>query len=133
MCGVNHALFPRPGYLIDISCESIAAKILFSRMLSHHAEIGLTTEQITGLIDINAEYQTVTDQMATHEQVDGYLHRRPHPGAANPIELINQQLGSATANRYAAAWHQALDRMATLGGITFTTPVLYLTASLTHG
>jgi hypothetical protein len=58
MCGVNHALFPRPGYLIDISCESIAAKILFSRMLSHHAEIGLTAEQITGLIDINAEYQT---------------------------------------------------------------------------
>ncbi|MDG4784996.1 hypothetical protein O7626_03450 [Micromonospora sp. WMMD1102] len=57
MCGVNHNLFPRPGYLIDISCESIAAKVLFTRMLSHHAEIGLTPEQITRLIDLNAEYQ----------------------------------------------------------------------------
>ncbi|MDT4991359.1 MAG: hypothetical protein QOH97_1251 [Actinoplanes sp.] len=47
MCGVNHNLFPRPGYLIDISCESIAAKVLFTRMLSHHADIGLTAEQIT--------------------------------------------------------------------------------------
>lgn len=57
MCGVNHNLFPRPGYLIDISCESIAAKVLFTRMLSHHAEIGLTAEQVTGLIDLNAAYQ----------------------------------------------------------------------------
>nr|MDT0658739.1 hypothetical protein [Micromonospora sp. DSM 115978] len=57
MCGVNHNLFPRPGYLIDITCESIAAKVLFTRMLSHHTEIGLTPEQITGLIDLNAEYQ----------------------------------------------------------------------------
>ncbi|ROO63049.1 hypothetical protein EDC02_5060 [Micromonospora sp. Llam0] len=57
MCGVNHNLFPRPGYLIDIACESIAAKVLFTRMLSHHEEIGLTAEQISRLIDINAEYQ----------------------------------------------------------------------------
>ncbi|MBX7267530.1 hypothetical protein KIF24_16835 [Micromonospora sp. Llam7] len=57
MCGINHNLFPRPGYLIDITCESIAAKVLFTRMLSHHTEIGLTPEQITRLIDLNAEYQ----------------------------------------------------------------------------
>ena len=57
MCGINHALFPRPGYLIDVKCESIAAKVLFSRMLSHHAEIGLSPEQIVGLLDVNAEYQ----------------------------------------------------------------------------
>lgn len=57
MCGVNHAFFPRPGYLIDIKCESIAAPVLFSRMLSHHAEVGLSPEQITGLINLNAEYQ----------------------------------------------------------------------------
>ncbi|WP_433294486.1 hypothetical protein ACQP2F_33230 [Actinoplanes sp. CA-030573] len=57
MCGVNHNLFPRPGYLIDISCESIAAKVLFTRMLSHHEEVGLTPQQIVALIDLNAEYQ----------------------------------------------------------------------------
>jgi hypothetical protein len=50
MCGVNHNLFPRPGSLIDISCESIAAKVLFTRMLSHHADIGLRVGEIlTGL------------------------------------------------------------------------------------
>jgi len=57
MCTVNHNLFARPGYLIDVACESIAAKVLFTRMLNHHAEIGLTGEQITGLIDLNAQYQ----------------------------------------------------------------------------
>lgn len=57
MCGINHNLFPRPGYLIDISCESIAAKVLFTRMLSHHEEIGLTVEQIVALLDLNAQYQ----------------------------------------------------------------------------
>jgi hypothetical protein len=57
MCGVNHNLFPKPGYLIDVACESIAAKVLFTRMLSHHEEIGLTPQQIVTLIDLNAEYQ----------------------------------------------------------------------------
>jgi hypothetical protein len=57
MCGINHNLFPRPGYLIDISCQSIAAKVLFTRMLSHHEQIGLTPRQIVTLIDLNAEYQ----------------------------------------------------------------------------
>ncbi len=57
MCTVNHNLFARPGYLIDVACESIAAKVLFTRMLNHHAEVALTGEQITGLIDLNAGYQ----------------------------------------------------------------------------
>jgi hypothetical protein len=66
MCGVNHALFPRPGYLIDVRCESIAAKVLFSRMLSHHAEIGLSAEQIIGLLDVNAEYQEKLSAIRVH-------------------------------------------------------------------
>lgn len=57
MCSVNHPGFTKPGYLIDVKCESIAALVLFSRMLSHHAEVGLTGDQIKGLLDINAEYQ----------------------------------------------------------------------------
>lgn len=57
MCGINHNLFARPGYLIDITCESMAAKVLFTRMLNRRAEIGLTDEQVNGLLDINAEYQ----------------------------------------------------------------------------
>ena len=57
MCGVDHNLFPRPGYLIDVACESIAAKVLFTRMLNNRAVIGLTPDQIVGLIDLNAQYQ----------------------------------------------------------------------------
>lgn len=74
MCGVNHNLFPRPGYLIDVACESLAAKVLFTRMLNHRAEIGLTEDQVARLLDLNAEYQaklvairiefaTVTEQL----------------------------------------------------------------------
>lgn len=57
MCGVNHNLFARPGYLIDVTCESMAAKVLFTRMLNHRSKIGLTDSQINGLLDLNAEYQ----------------------------------------------------------------------------
>jgi hypothetical protein len=57
MCDVNHNLFPKPGYLIDVATESIAAKVLFTRMINHHATVGLSIEQLRGLIDVNREYQ----------------------------------------------------------------------------
>ncbi|HKX72607.1 MAG TPA: hypothetical protein VJM32_01195 [Candidatus Saccharimonadales bacterium] len=57
MCTVNHPGFAKPGYLIDIACESIAPKVMFSRMLSYHAEIGLTADQVMALLTLNAEYQ----------------------------------------------------------------------------
>lgn len=57
MCGINHNLFARPGYLIDVTCESIAAKVLFTRMLNNRSKVGLTDKQVNGLIDLNAEYQ----------------------------------------------------------------------------
>lgn len=57
MCDVNHNLFPKPGYLIDVATESMAAKVLFTRMLNHHATVGLSIEQMRGLIDTNREYQ----------------------------------------------------------------------------
>lgn len=73
----------------------------------------------------------MTDQLRTHEQIDVYLGRIPHPGAANPLNLITQHLGATTADRYATAWHDALDqRQKHSGGITFTTPVVYLSAHL---
>ncbi|MBX6390919.1 MAG: hypothetical protein IRZ08_18345 [Frankia sp.] len=57
MCDVNHHGFTRPGYLIDVKAESIAAEgALFTRALAHHAEVGLSTEQIRGLLDISREY-----------------------------------------------------------------------------
>jgi ubiquinone/menaquinone biosynthesis C-methylase UbiE len=80
--------------------------------------------------DVSIDESVVTDKMTTPDQVDGYLNRRPHPGAANPIELITEQFGAATAARYAAAWHLALHQATPASGITFITPVLYITASI---
>lgn len=57
MCNVDHTGFTSPGYLIDVPCESIAARgVLFTRMLAHHAEIGLSGDQITRLLDLNRAY-----------------------------------------------------------------------------
>lgn len=57
MCLVNHSAFARPGYLVDVPCESMAARgALFTRMLAHHCEVGLTSEQITRLLDLSREY-----------------------------------------------------------------------------
>jgi ubiquinone/menaquinone biosynthesis C-methylase UbiE len=72
----------------------------------------------------------ITDHLGTHEQVDAYLHRIPHPGATNPVDLITQHLGANLATRYAASWHHALNHSADPAGITFTTPVVYLNAHL---
>jgi arsenite methyltransferase len=71
----------------------------------------------------------VQDRLTTHAAVDAYLNRSPHPGATTPIDLITKHLGTPAADRYTAAWHQALDRATPERGITFTTPVLYLTAT----
>ncbi|MDJ1138532.1 hypothetical protein [Streptomyces iconiensis] len=57
MCTINHAAFAKPGYLIDTPCQSMApAGALFTRLLAHHAELGLTGEQVTGLLDVSREY-----------------------------------------------------------------------------
>ena len=78
MCGINHNLFPRPGYLIDISCESIAAKVLFTRMLSHHEQIGLSPQQMVALIDLNAEYQAalITIRVEFAQVTEQLEHKR---------------------------------------------------------
>ncbi|ROO63048.1 methyltransferase family protein [Micromonospora sp. Llam0] len=75
---------------------------------------------------------TVTDRLTSHAQVDAYLRRRPHPGADSPIDQVTHHLGADTAARYNTAWHHALDQATDPGGITFTTPVLYLTSRLPH-
>ncbi|WP_133057152.1 hypothetical protein [Frankia sp. KB5] len=57
MCDVNHQGFTRPGYLIDVKAESIAAEgALFTRALAHHDDAGLTADQIRGLLDISRDY-----------------------------------------------------------------------------
>jgi hypothetical protein len=57
MCHVNHSGFTRPGYLIDVQAASIASEgVLFTRALAHHGEVGLTADQIAGLLDLSREY-----------------------------------------------------------------------------
>ncbi len=56
MCTVNHDGFARPGYLIDARVESLAANALFTRLLAHHVEVGLTEEQIVALLGVAGEY-----------------------------------------------------------------------------
>ncbi|MER0443191.1 hypothetical protein ABR738_01125 [Streptomyces sp. Edi4] len=57
MCTVNHAAFAKPGYLIDTPCESMApAGALFDRLLAHHKELDLTSDQIRELLTISGEY-----------------------------------------------------------------------------
>lgn len=89
------------------------------RLKAAAANVGLTIDTIE---------DTVTDRLTTHQQVHAHLHRAPHPGAMNPVELITKHLGADAASRYVAAWHDALDRAPTRTGITFTTPVVYITA-----
>lgn len=79
----------------------------------------------------NVDEAIVTDHLTTHEQVNGYLNRIPHPGAVSPLDLITEHLGHNIATRYTTAWHHALDHATDPAGIAFTTPVLYLTAHLT--
>ncbi len=85
-----------------------------------------------GLTVATLRTESLTDRLDSHQAVDAYLHRRPHPGAPTAVELVTANLGPDTAARYTTAWHDALDQAATRGGITFTTPVLYLTATLTR-
>lgn len=57
MCTVDHSCFAKPGYLIDTRMESIApAGALFTRLLAHHAEVGLGTDQVLQLLDVSREY-----------------------------------------------------------------------------
>jgi len=49
-------------------------------------------------------------------------------GAASPVDLIIRHLGADTTARYVTAWHRAFDQATDRGGITLTTPVVYLIA-----
>jgi hypothetical protein len=64
VCTVNHPGFANPGYLFGVGVsKSIAPDVLFSRMLSNHAEVGLTGDQVLALLDLNAEYQRVLNSL----------------------------------------------------------------------
>jgi SAM-dependent methyltransferase len=88
----------------------------------------VSAANVAGLTVVARETEAVTEQLGDHSAVDAYLHRPPHPGALTPVELLTRGLGAAVASRYVAAWHNALDQTAPGVGITFSTPVLYLTA-----
>ncbi|HKX72608.1 MAG TPA: methyltransferase domain-containing protein [Candidatus Saccharimonadales bacterium] len=90
----------------------------------------ITAVNAAGLTVVARETESVTEQLADHGAVDAYLRRAPHPGAPSPVELLTAGLGVAVARRYVTAWHHALEQAAPRGGITFSTPVLYLTAVL---
>jgi len=92
-----------------------------NRLVSATTAAGLAVETL--------QIEVVTERLEDHGAVDAYLRRPPHPGAPTPMELLTAGLGVAVATRYAEAWHQALEA-APRGGITFSTPVLYLTAVL---
>jgi hypothetical protein len=86
MCITNHTGFAYPGYLIDANAESVAAKgALFTRTLAHHADIGLTAEQITGLLDVSREYHDRQNEIRVEmsqlaEQVELKRGRLDHDG-----------------------------------------------------
>lgn len=90
----------------------------------------ITALNAAGLAVATQETGSVTEQLADHDAVDAYLRRPPHPGAPSPVELLTAGLGAVVANRYVAAWHHALEEADPRVGITFSTPVLYLTAVL---
>jgi DNA-binding transcriptional MerR regulator len=57
MCTVNHPVTANPGYLFETDIKSIAAGgALWTRMLAHHREVGLSCAQIQSLLDQNREY-----------------------------------------------------------------------------
>jgi len=57
MCSVDHVAFASPGYLIDTPMKSFApGGALFTRLLAHHAEVGLRTDQVMQLLALSREY-----------------------------------------------------------------------------
>ncbi|WP_420497396.1 class I SAM-dependent methyltransferase [Parafrankia sp. FMc2] len=86
-------------------------------LISHAANAGFQVHPITT--------DTVTTTMYTPDAVDAHLNRRPHPGAPTPLETVITALGEPFARHYRQAWHDAVERKP----ITYTTPVLYLTAT----
>lgn len=57
MCTVDHqGPLAHPGYLIDVQMKSIAPDVLFTRLLAHHHEVGLSADQVLQLLDISREY-----------------------------------------------------------------------------
>lgn len=106
------------------SSTAAPAMMAFSenRLISAITAAGLS------VVDLQTEW--VTEQLGDHGAVDAYLHRPPHPGAPTPVEMLTRTLGAGVSARYVSAWHRALEQAAPRGGITFSTPVLYLTAVL---
>jgi len=129
MCGVNHNLFSRPGYLIDVKTESLAAPVLFSRMLSHMDEIGLTADQALALLRLNAQYQAELLALRiefgqTSELVEHKRGRLDDEALASREELLDRRAKLFRAEealffRYAALGHNLLsdEQIARIDGV----------------
>jgi arsenite methyltransferase len=124
--------------LVGMSAQELAAievlraqsSTAASAMMGFDENRLISATTAAGLTMAALQTEWVTDRLGDHGAVDAYLHRRPHPGAPTPVELLTANLGAVVAGRYSEAWHHALDRAAPRGGITFSTPVLYFTAVL---
>ncbi len=97
-----------------------------ARTMSRFNETDTVTHaRSAGFEGVTVERDTVISTMTSRDAVDGYLNRPPHPGARSPIDTI-ATFDENLAHRYAQAWQQTID---TQGTITYTTPVMYLTAT----
>jgi len=78
-----------------------------------------------GFRDVAYQSEAIRSTLTGRNEMHNHLHRPPHPGAASPVETL-ASIDPELADRYARAWGQAIDRQST---ITYTTPVIYLTAT----
>lgn len=72
---VDHVVVCNAGYLFDARVESIAPGTLFTRMLAHRDDVGLTPAQVTGLLNLTREYherqlQLVMEFMELRERLE---------------------------------------------------------------
>jgi ubiquinone/menaquinone biosynthesis C-methylase UbiE len=95
-------------------------------MLAFDEDRALSLADRAGLawtsMNVDLAYERLADEAAVHV----HLHRRAHPGAPTAVELVTDACGPDVARRYVTAWLDAIRRQ---GTITYTTPVMYLTAT----
>lgn len=119
MCTVDHATpLAHPGYLIDVQMKSIAPDVLFTRMLAHHKEVGLSSEQVLQLLEISREYHTEQGRIRSEfgrlsERLEIKWGRVGDQEVANREELLDEharlfRASEACFFEYARRGHQVL-------------------------
>lgn len=92
-------------------------------------ELTLTAAaRVGGFTDLEVRRDAYRETFVDAGAVEAHLRRSPHPGALSPLDAIAQQLGAGLAERYLAAWKQAL-RGHPNHQLVLTTPLLYFMAT----